>query len=249
MTTESNYYENFWVRGIGGWSPHDKRLDPFEATLFQRHFPRNGTILDYGCGDGTHSAPFLKSEGFNYIGIDVADSALQICRERGLEVLKFNADFSVPLSAASVDGVVCFEVLEHIFDPSTAVAEISRVLKPGCWLVGSVPNVAFLGNRLLMLLGYFNPGGSPSTSLRRPWADPHIRFFSIRTAETFLKECELRNITTCGIDFSFLDLPRLHKATGLQRVVLHAISRPFRWLGSRFPSMFSPRVYFIAQKL
>lgn len=249
MPVGSNYYEDFWAKGIGGWSPRDKKLDPFEAALFQRYFPSKGTILDYGCGDGTHSASFLKAEGFNCIGIDVADSALQNCREMGIEVLRFNDDFSVPLSPGSVDGVVCFEVLEHILHPSSAVAEISRVLKPGCWLVGSVPNISFLGNRLLMLLGHFNPGGSPSTSLRRPWADPHIRFFNFWTCETFLKECDLTSITTYGIEFSFLYLPRLHKLTGLRRMALSAMSGPFRRLGAKFPSMFSPRVYFTARKL
>jgi ubiquinone/menaquinone biosynthesis C-methylase UbiE len=38
---------------------------------------------------------------------------------------------SIPLSAGSVDLVVCFNSLDHMRDPSSAIAEMARVLRPG----------------------------------------------------------------------------------------------------------------------
>ena len=44
--------------------------------------------------------------------------------------------------------VVCFEVLEHLFAPHLAVAEMHRVLEPGGVLIATVPNVAYWRRRL-----------------------------------------------------------------------------------------------------
>jgi SAM-dependent methyltransferase len=38
---------------------------------------------------------------------------------------------SIPLTAGSVDLVVCFNALDHMRDPASAIAEIARVLRPG----------------------------------------------------------------------------------------------------------------------
>jgi len=46
---------------------------------------------------------------------------------------------SIPLATHSADVVVCTEVLEHVPDDGAAVSEIARILKPGGYLVLSVP--------------------------------------------------------------------------------------------------------------
>ncbi len=42
---------------------------------------------------------------------------------------------------ASIDGVVCISVLEHVYDPFGAIAEIHRILRPGEPFFGCVPFV------------------------------------------------------------------------------------------------------------
>jgi len=44
----------------------------------------------------------------------------------------------IPLADASVDGVICRNVLDFVSSPGAALGEIWRVLKPGCLLVLSV---------------------------------------------------------------------------------------------------------------
>jgi ubiquinone/menaquinone biosynthesis C-methylase UbiE len=47
---------------------------------------------------------------------------------------------SLPFPDATFSTVLCTEVLEHVPNPSTALAEMHRVLKPGGHLIGSVPS-------------------------------------------------------------------------------------------------------------
>jgi SAM-dependent methyltransferase len=47
---------------------------------------------------------------------------------------------AIPLPDASVDGVICMSVLEHVKDPRQAVREIHRILKPGGAVYVTVPS-------------------------------------------------------------------------------------------------------------
>ena len=59
----------------------------------------------------------------------------------------------IPLADRSVDGVVAGEILEHVSYSRLFVGEIARVLRPGGWLVLSVPNIVSLKYRVSFLLG------------------------------------------------------------------------------------------------
>jgi hypothetical protein len=45
------------------------------------------------------------------------------------------------LQAASVDAIVCIDVLEHVFDPSATVESFARVSKRGAQVFLSVPSI------------------------------------------------------------------------------------------------------------
>lgn len=48
-----------------------------------------------------------------------------------------------PLPDESVDGVLCCELIEHLFhDPAWMLHESNRVLKPGGWLLMTTPNLS-----------------------------------------------------------------------------------------------------------
>lgn len=134
-------------------------------------------ILDYGCGDCSKCGNLITSLGATYTGVDVSLKSLQECRKSSYSVTLFNGEiYSLPFVSSRFDLVLCLEVLEHLFRPDLALHNILRVLKPNGFLIISTPNIAWIGNRLLMALGFFNPGGSPETSFRAPWRDAHIRF-------------------------------------------------------------------------
>jgi SAM-dependent methyltransferase len=108
-------------------------------------------VLDVGCGSGRHTAAACRLPGVVVVGVDPADSELAAARGR-LELHQRLGEHGgsrwalcaantlhLPFAAAWFDLVICAEVLEHIPDDERAVAEITRVLKPGGELVVSVP--------------------------------------------------------------------------------------------------------------
>lgn len=169
-----SYYDTYW--DTWGWDTHPP---PKLLDLLQRHVSPKDHCLDVGCGDGGTSGGWLQAHTAKYLGVDISESALAVARERGLDVEQIGDAAELPLADASFDCVVCTEVLEHLFEPQVALAEIHRVLRPEGRLIITVPNVAHWRNRLdLALLGRWNPRGD-NLSPEQPWRDPHVRFFSL----------------------------------------------------------------------
>jgi len=50
----------------------------------------------------------------------------------------------IPLPDASLDAILCTEVLEHVVDPMAVVKEFGRLIKPGGILLLSSPTVSYL---------------------------------------------------------------------------------------------------------
>jgi methionine biosynthesis protein MetW len=242
------YYERYWRDGLSDWSPVGISISVFEQALLARFLPPAARVLDFGCGDGAHASSFVLSQQCSYTGVDVSQHAVAMCRAKGLEAAAYSPEAPLPFHSESFDNVLSFEVLEHLFDPETALQEIRRVLRPEGRLIGSVPNSVYLASRLLMALGRFSPGGSPATSLQTPWKDPHIRFFSKRTLLLLLRQLGFRDCLVVGHDFSFIDFPALYKSVGVSRRLLVACSRPLGPIGKFWPSLLSARLYFVARK-
>jgi SAM-dependent methyltransferase len=104
---------------------------------------RCGTLLDYGCGDGTFLA-LVRPQLERAVGADPDTSALASCRERfqgpGLSFVTLDA-LAQPEHAAAYDVVTCMEVLEHCPPDAaeTVLSDLRRLVRPGGHLVISVP--------------------------------------------------------------------------------------------------------------
>jgi len=95
-------------------------------------------ILEAGCGIGAQTVILAKNNpGAKITSIDVSPDSLEKAREnvkrKGIENVRFlQADiFSLPFEENSFDQVfICF-VLEHLQNPSEALKNLKKVLKPG----------------------------------------------------------------------------------------------------------------------
>ncbi len=89
------------------------------------------TVLDVGCGDGQIGRA-LSANGAAVVGVDPTWGQISVAAERRKGPLYACASASnLPVANASCDAVLACLVFEHIDDVDSAIAEISRVLKPG----------------------------------------------------------------------------------------------------------------------
>jgi len=107
--------------------------------LLMRHLPlaSRPRLLDLGCGTGGNVGALARLG--EVIGIEPDPSAVALARTRGGAVFCRASGTALPFAGGSFDGVIAADVLEHIAEDTSALAEISRVLRPGGLLVFSVP--------------------------------------------------------------------------------------------------------------
>ncbi len=97
-------------------------------------------VLEAGFGEG-YGADLLAGVARRVTGVDYDESAVAHVRARYPRVDALQGNLAaLPLPDASVDVVVNFQVIEHLWDQSQFIAECRRVLRPGGRLLLSTPN-------------------------------------------------------------------------------------------------------------
>ncbi|CAN6938866.1 unnamed protein product [Brassica oleracea] len=189
-------YERGWRQNFmwGGFPGPEKEFEM--AKEYLKHV-LGGNIIDASCGSGIFSRLFAKSEHFAMVyALDYSENMLRQCYEflkqeanlidKKIVVLA-RADIArLPFLSGSVDAVHAGAALHCWPSPSSAVAEISRVLRPGGVFVattfiydGLVRFVPFLKELRQEVMGY---SGS------------HM-FLSERELEDLCKSCGLVGFT------------------------------------------------------
>ncbi|WP_192721307.1 bifunctional 2-polyprenyl-6-hydroxyphenol methylase/3-demethylubiquinol 3-O-methyltransferase UbiG [Mycobacterium sp. OAS707] len=120
--------ENYWFR----------RHEVVYARLADRCAGRD--VLEAGCGEG-YGADLIAAVARRVIGLDYDESAVAHVRARYPRVEMLHGNLAeLPLADGTVDVVVNFQVIEHLWDQGQFVAECLRVLRPGGVLLMSTPN-------------------------------------------------------------------------------------------------------------
>ncbi len=90
-----------------------------------------GSALDAACGTGRHAA-WLSAAGHATVGIDATPEMLEVARQR-VPTAEFRlGDFTaLDTSDDSFDFAICALALTHLPDPSPAIVELARVVRPG----------------------------------------------------------------------------------------------------------------------
>ncbi|MCJ8275732.1 MAG: class I SAM-dependent methyltransferase [Bdellovibrionales bacterium] len=119
---------------------------------FVTSFVSSGKLLDIGCGSGWSSYLFAQ-HGFETTGVDLHSNGFD---HETSEKLKFQTEDAQNLSFndESFDVVCTNECLEHVPDPQKALSEMTRVLKPGGYLVIIGPNLLSLGMSVKAITKY-----------------------------------------------------------------------------------------------
>lgn len=98
-----------------------------------------GRILDVGCATGILLSG-IQRYGWECYGVEPNLEAAEYARNRfGLEVFNgYLEDISFPDNYFDV--ITMMDVLEHIYDLTTTLKEVFRIIKPGGYFIGNIPN-------------------------------------------------------------------------------------------------------------
>jgi len=119
----------------------------------------DAVLVDLACGAGL-LAPYVSHLGYRLLGIDLVRASLAQAREHGISTVQGDVN-AVPLADGCADVVSAGEILEHVPDPSTVVAEACRLLRPGGLLVLDTINATALARLITVTIGERIPGGTP----------------------------------------------------------------------------------------
>lgn len=143
--------------------PNTSKIDAFETSNYAKHTNANPiqrklidrfhhvvtgkigelaprTLLDAGCGEGFVSGILLdRFPGLEVSAFDFNPSSVALARKRNPSVdCRVASIYDIPWADGMFDVVCCFEVLEHLHEPTAALRELARV--SGQYLVLSVPH-------------------------------------------------------------------------------------------------------------
>jgi SAM-dependent methyltransferase len=94
----------------------------------------SGSVLDFGCGSKPYETLFCQAT--NYIGVDIEVTGHDHASSR-IDV--YYDGNRLPFADNEFDGVVSFEVFEHVFNLPVVLQEINRVTKNSGHLLISIP--------------------------------------------------------------------------------------------------------------
>jgi SAM-dependent methyltransferase len=124
-----------WEAGAGAWvalvrdgSQHGVGHDEVLRELLPAPA---GAALDVGCGEGRWTR-YLRAAGWRATGVDRSEALLAAARAADPDgVYAAGEATALPAADASIDLVLCVNVLMHVVELDRAVDEFARVLAPG----------------------------------------------------------------------------------------------------------------------
>lgn len=101
-----------------------------------------GDILDFGCGSKPYESLFVNAK--SYVGVDIEVSGHSHEKQSDNSFKDSKVDYfydgkRLPFDDSSFDGLVAFEVFEHVFNIDEVIPEIRRVLKPDGRFLITIP--------------------------------------------------------------------------------------------------------------
>jgi len=114
-----------------------------EKIIKQLDLPPDTKILDAGCGTGGNLAMLSRYGQVHAMELD--DQARQMANAKGFaQVLSGRLPDEVPYQQEQFDLIALLDVLEHVEDDRNTLEVLGSLLKPGGYLLISVPAFPFL---------------------------------------------------------------------------------------------------------
>jgi len=128
------------------------RRDLFVRSA-KKWFADQSQVLDYGCGSGVLTFA-LSINGFNVIAVDASKEMIVRARAESnfdydvtpiFDCIDPDTWFSEP---REYENIICSSVIEYVEDELSFLRQLASILKPGGYMLISVPNATSLIGRL-----------------------------------------------------------------------------------------------------
>lgn len=211
----------------------EELLEPYAA----------GKVLDVGCGSGD-LVVFYVTKGLCYTGVDLSSSMIERANSNYSEFVGEKKAFfqvadceNLPFKDGEFDALSAVALIEYLPEPAKALGEIYRVLKPGGYLLITVPNKKCVNNLFrfffrpltnLLFPLYARIKKSPLSAMR------NVRHYSYSQEEIdlIMQKRGLRKIAQRYTNFCIIPHPLDHLIPGVYINISERIDRSK--LGKRY---------------
>ena len=120
------------------------------------NIPKKSKVLDIGCSSGNFGKELIERKGCIVDGIELDRSDFEKAKKKLRNTYQLNIETDDISKIAERYDVIYFgDVVEHLVNPVTALEKVKKLLNKNGVIVFSIPNMAHVTIRLLMLKGDF----------------------------------------------------------------------------------------------
>ena len=194
---DTGRFENF---DRAEWQRRDNRtyrVSRLKVALISRWLAPGARVLDVGCHVGL-LVMLAREAGFESEGIDVSAEAIRVGTERlGIPGLVAGTLENAGFPQERFDGVVIWDVLEHLYNLIEVMEHCAAVLRPGGYFFAQVPNHRGITARLKTLACRLGIRGRRYWHFGFPWHLYHFSPASMRllTRRVGLDTAEIRSFS------------------------------------------------------
>lgn len=139
------------------------------------------SVLELGCGDASLGVAIKQRQKARVVGVEIDKQACAIARKRIDDVYCGDVREIAAILEEKFDCIVGSEIVEHVDDPWSLLAELRRIAKPGGRLILSIPNIAHASIVADLLQGRFDYAYIGLACAG------HLRFFTRRSIQEMLQ--------------------------------------------------------------
>ena len=158
--------------------------------------PKNISVLDVGCGDGSLMNLLIKEKNIKARGLEIKEEYVKKCISRGLSVIEGDAETELhQFPDKSFDFVILSQTLQAFYNPEKVLKDLLRVGKSA---IVSIPNFGYWKVRTSLL--FF--GKMPVTkTLPNNWYDtPNLHMCTIKDLFNFCSDKNIKINKVIGLN-------------------------------------------------
>lgn len=176
--------------------------DKDEYDYASNHIKPEDKVLEIGCGKGVFAEKITAKE---YIGLEFSQQAQEWAAQRNITVQNESVEEHSVNHAEEYDIVCSFQVLEHVADIRSFIEASIRCLKPGGFLIYSVPRS-----------DCFIASAKKNSILNMP--PHHVSWWSSKSMQCISQSFNLKLV-----DIHYEKLAKIHTRWYVSSVILKAI--------------------------